>query len=100
MGGGEAPGRLNGTGGEIAPVRFPLAIDVMKAGHSVWIAIPVKKPAMGGARPPLPLNGVGLRAKLLPGWTSRGQMDCPTWAMAVLIGPLLPIPMLLSTVVI
>jgi hypothetical protein len=46
----------------------------------------------------LPLICVALLAKLLPGWTSSGQIDCPICAMTLLIGPLLPIPTLLSTV--
>jgi len=53
---------------------------------------------MGEARPPLPVICVALLAKLLPGWTNIGQMDCPIWAMTELIGPLLPIPTVLSTV--
>lgn len=61
------------------------------------MAIPARKPAKGGARPPWPLTCAALLAKLLPGLTSIGQMDCPTWAMAPLTGPLLPIPTPLST---
>jgi hypothetical protein len=56
-----------------------------------------RKPAIGGARPPWPLISVALLAKLPPGLTSIGQMDCPIWAMALLTGPLLPMPTPLST---
>jgi hypothetical protein len=52
---------------------------------------------MGEARPPLPLIWVALLAKLLPGWTNIGQMDCPICAMTELTGPLLPIPTVFST---
>ncbi|MDT7763468.1 MAG: hypothetical protein QOC63_2888 [Mycobacterium sp.] len=52
---------------------------------------------MGEARPPLPLMFVAVLAKLLPGWTNIGQMDCPICAMAELTGPLLPIPTVFST---
>src|SRR6202034_3811944 len=35
--------------------------------------------------------------KLPPGFTSMGQMDCPICAMALLTGPLLPMPTPLRT---
>ena len=80
-GDGEPPGSPNGVADVLAPVSgsgmVPLAIAVMNAGHSAWIA---------------------LLAKLLPGWMSSGQIDCPICAMTLLIGPLLPIPTVVSTV--
>jgi len=99
---GFTPGSPNGAGAGVPP---PVSIDrspfdkaVMNAGHWDWIAMPTSQPAIGAASPPLPLICVALLAKLLPGWTSMGQIDVPTCAMAELIGPLLPIPTLLSTV--
>jgi hypothetical protein len=56
---------------------LPLATDVIHPGHWLWIAMLARKPAMGGARPPWPLISVALLAKLPPGLTSMGQMDCP-----------------------
>jgi hypothetical protein len=86
-GDGEPPGSPNGAADVLAPVSgngmVPLAIAVMNAGHSAWIAWPARKPAMGEARPPLPLICVALLAKLLPGWTSSGQIDCPICAMTL-----------------